>query len=112
MKQVRFIVPRISNDEVTFAIVEARVKDSINSQEDFLTALKKSLNEWKKTDAGQEAWENSSEDFNVGDLRDELPNVSIACFLKTNGIRSLQITVESMEGSGNWQFDDVLMEED
>ncbi len=106
MNQV--IVPRVSADETTFAIVRW------TGPKKLLHPLRAALTEWAKTtDEGREEWENSSSDFNVSDL-------SNACYedeplkgiLAKHGITDLQVEVYSdSDYPGNWTYDTVLVDE-
>ena len=115
--QVQFVVPRDSRDEVTFAVIHARV--SLKAQKkgmginEFLDALKQAVTNWiKTTTEGRQAWENSSQDFNIGDLANE--NIGpINAYLKHHGIAIDDINVFSMDCSaGCWEFDTVLVKGD
>ena len=64
----RFIVPRISSDEFTFAEVAAEAEQKLTAAA-LRDALTRALTEWVGTTRkGLQAWGASAGDFNVGDL--------------------------------------------
>jgi hypothetical protein len=112
-----FVVIRNSNDETTLAVVEAKVVAGLTEDTAFLAALKKALTKWQQTtDEGKEAWEESSEDFNVGDLSNyELRKGTLRKLLAERGINKLEIDIKSRSGGmgasiGAWSYDTVLIE--
>lgn len=112
---VRFVVRRESIKENTFAVVSAVVKDEkLRKEKHFLEQLRKAITEWVKTTKdGKEAWEASSEDFNVGDLVDHTMCESFLDILQGKyGIRDLHIVTNSQDDAGNWHYDTVLVDEE
>jgi hypothetical protein len=111
--KVRYIVPRISADEFTFAVVTADVTRRLTAAE-FRNAVTQAITEWvETTDVGRRAWQASSEDFNVGDLSGYMPaHGCLRRILTKHGIRSLKIdTVVHCASPANlWTFDSVLVD--
>jgi hypothetical protein len=90
---VEYLVPRISNDEFTCAIVKAVVSPKhISSEKGFFKRLMDAVTEWaKSTKRGRLAWEQSSKDFNIGDLSGVFQNGEFRDILKSHGIVRLEI---------------------
>ena len=115
MTKTTFIVPRDSNEEVTYAAVHVEISDAaadkgLSSVMPFLAALKAALTQWvQTTDGGKEAWEESNEDFNIGDLSNQSLE-PINEILAKQGVRITDIEVHSMDGtSEGWSYDTVLV---
>lgn len=115
--KVTFLVPRESVDETTIAVVEVSVEprdneNSLTIMENFFQALRRAITNWvNDTDEGKREWENSSRDFNVGDLSSLLPlPSSLKKYLRKEGIHSISINIHS-SGHASWCFDDVLFSE-
>ena len=105
-----FMVPRDSIDETTLATVEATV-DVPESMGDFQDRLTRALTKWAlESNEGAQAWKNSSQDFNIGDLSNYTDNYTLKGFLKEQGIHELTITTVSSDRTGTWSFDDVLID--
>ena len=71
-KTKRIVLPFLCEDGsdglINLAVVEFTVRPSLSSRQ-ALVALKKVLTQWVKTTKnGKDAWKQSSEDFNIGDL--------------------------------------------
>jgi len=109
---VKFILFRDSNEERTFARVNAQVFDqSLTDQEEFKQALRAALTEWStKTKEGTEAWACSAGYFNIGDLANHLGDNKLKRFLTKNGIFNLSIEIDSKVSGCPWDFDDILMD--
>jgi len=112
---VEFIVRRNSTDELTYAVVKARVEAHERPGERaFLALLTKALTEWKRTTAdGKGEWESSVEDFNVGDLSNCLPCAVLEKILAKHGIHKLIVETNSEDQECRyWSYDTVLMDDD
>jgi hypothetical protein len=112
MRAVKFIVRRDSDDEETYAIITARVenpklaKDSV-----FLEHLGAALSKWaKETKEGKKAYEDSREDFNVGDLAGHCSDESLTPFLSKNGIHELDVDVNCEKSCRIWSYDTILID--
>ena len=109
----RYIVPRISNDEFTFAVVTADTDRKLSAAA-FRNSLTEALTEWVALTAeGTRAWRASALDFNVGDLAEHLPaSRSLRRVLVRHGIRRL--TVETFADCDSpaspWTYDTVLVD--
>lgn len=103
------IVRRDSSEEQTYAIVSATVNFKHHL---FMFKVITAVTEWvTTTKAGHEAWEHSSNDFNVGDLAGELGDQDLERLLEKRGIRDMTIDVNSsppIPVSVVWSFDQVL----
>lgn len=114
---VRFVVVRPSSDEFTFALVTAEVKDPALEKEDaFFDRMCGAIACWVLgTRDGEQAWLQSSKDFNVGDLSHHLggPNSRnrlLISFLEKAGIRKMEVEpVCEMSQCRNWTYDTVLV---
>ena len=109
---VMFIIPRVSRDENTFAMVTADVADPVfDTETGFLRAMHVTLSAWFKTSEGQAAWKRSSKDFNVGDLSENTQDRGLCQILLTMGIRGLEVeTFVDTNATGDWTYDTVLGE--
>lgn len=74
MSDVTFVVPRSSSEEMTVAIVHATLTKAgeaagLRDEATFLAALVRAVTRWVvETDEGAKRWQDSAEDFNIGDL--------------------------------------------
>jgi hypothetical protein len=107
---LEIIVPRVSAAESTFAIVKARYHS--DDADVFKRALGDALTTWMCTTAdGEKAWDDSVQDFNIGDLvhYDIGASSVLGGILTKAGIFDLSIDVYSLDGVDcHWHFDDVL----
>lgn len=112
MKKVLFVVPRVSMDEMTVAVVTAEVANDQMAQDDgFMHALIKGVTAWvKNSESGKQEWAASSEDLNVGDLSHCTKDKDLIRELKKVGIAKLAIEtfVDHNRNNGNWTYDTVL----
>lgn len=107
MHKLEIYVPRIDKNLVNLAIIKAKTKHS--SVDAFKNALRNALTAWvKETDEGKQAWEYSSEDFNVGDLTDWTDTQSLILYLSKYDIYSLSVDILTLP-QHNWMFDEVLV---
>src|ERR1035437_9915177 len=118
MTKPTFVVPRDSRDELTYAVIRVEISDEAASKGmccvmPFLAALKSAVTEWiKTTKEGKNAWEESSKDFNIGELSN-YNLVKIDRILAKQGIHDIDIEVHSMEGtSEGWSYDTILANTD
>lgn len=115
---VTFVVPRISNDEMTVAIVEVKltpeaVKEGYDRAEHFLPFLTDAVSKWvAETKKGKKAWEDSSHHFHIGDLS----MCDLDVIVKQVGVKefmtSLKITCHVGVGKhSDWTYDTVLVDD-
>lgn len=114
--RVEFYVRRDSYDEETFAVVTACMSIDWDTppqhgnyhEREFLRRLKRAVTNWMlTTDEGKDAWDHSSEDFNVGDLSLCVGIPKLTACLEGEGIFGLKIQTHT--GSlGEWSFDTIL----
>jgi hypothetical protein len=119
-KRIVTAVPR-PWEHGTVAVVEATVETAkleaalqlphvSNETEALLEMIKRAVTRWvNETDAGRAAWENSSEDFNVGDLSNEIGDKELTARLLEEGVVSLDI--ETHGTAHDWQYDRILVDE-
>jgi hypothetical protein len=104
----RVILPRLSRDEATFAVVEF----SGRFAHELLEKVRRAVRQWATTEEGRKAIE--TEDFNVGDLShctpagNEVGDVLGKC-LGAQGIAYLDIETDSAEPVLGWDFDTPLL---
>ena len=105
------IVLRNSSDEITFAEVSCMTLDeSINARK-LRDKISNVIEEWRKeTEAGEDAWEYTCEDFNIGDLASRWPDEDINNRLEKAGIKDLHIETHSFDAyqPTPWSYDDIL----
>ena len=110
----RMIIPRVSRDETTFAVVEfAGVP-----REQLKEAVQRAVSDWiEHSEEGQRAYDEANKDFNIGDLANELgePNLMVLGAdvlqgaLRMQGFNYLAISVySSCDPTYGWEFDDCL----
>jgi hypothetical protein len=109
---VLFVVPRMSSDERTVAIVQAKVADQeLVVISHFFKALVSAVTEWvRDTRIGQRAWVESHEDLNIGDLHHYEDTASLRQKLVAHHIHDLNIQTFVNIPKGNWTFDDILVD--
>lgn len=111
---VEYLVPRTSLEEFTCAIVRATVSDKhVSSETGFFQRLTDAVTEWvKATQAGQRAWEESSQDLNIGDLSGYCKNKALQPILASHGIMRLDIeTHVRLEQRAAHTYDTHLVDE-
>lgn len=87
------------------------LNDSIESKEDALEALEYCLLEWAKTSVdGWRAFEQSTRDFNIGDLSMAWPDQGLRLILERSGLAI--DSLEVVEPTGTQMFDRHLIDED
>jgi hypothetical protein len=110
----RIIIPRVSRDETTFAVVEfGGVK-----REELKNAIQRAITDWvRNSEDGRRAFAASGEDFNVGDLAEELPGFRgslapgadpLAAALIKQGLTYPSIDTYCDDQPSGWEFDDHL----
>jgi len=112
VREHRYIVPRSSTDELTFATVTAKTADYIRDEAQFLDKLEQAITNWMCVTAlGRDAWTRSSADFNVGDLSEEVGERALIHQLAVVGIYDLEIDVHChVERSRIWTYDRHLFD--
>ena len=112
---VRFVIKRESADEITLAVVTADLDEAVQAggleaEQLFRAALTAAITDWMvDTSEGRDAWRNSSEDFNIGDLDHALGDETLTSILNKRGILNLKIEIISETTLCNdWMFDTVL----
>ena len=104
----RIIVVVNCTGEPTVAIVSCQKNETIQSARDLQDQIARAVTEWvKNTEAGKEAWKQSSEDFNIGDLSLCLGNEELLALLKKNNV--IDIEIETYCQGHDWDFDMILV---
>ena len=113
LQPVLFVVPRLSHDERTVAIVHAEVSSqALASQAAFLQALMKAVTTWVQTTrAGRSAWAHSHADLNVGDLYHHQDTASLRQKLIAAGIHRLRIECHVDLDRSAWTYDTILVDD-
>ncbi len=104
------VVPRISDDEHTFAVVQWEGVEESKLRD----ALTNAVTEWvDTTEDGQGLWQYSCGDLNIGDLAGHGEDEELNRILAKHGIRNFDITTFSdASGDQDWTYDTVLVNED
>jgi len=90
-------------------VVEVQMIDPAAGLDDALIALERAVTDWViETDTGKEAWEQSSEDFNIGDFFTYY-TPGFMKFLWRHGIHYVGIVYQLGEGE-EVEFDRVLVD--
>jgi len=103
------IVPRISCDETTFAVIEwAGVpKDEV------LSRIRKAVTKWSQaTDDGRIAVANNNGDFKLGDLANESSSSDLWGFVRAEGFAYFKMECYCDDQPTRWEFDDCLISDD
>lgn len=97
-------------DTTTLAILTLTHEADIDQNEVF-HRLTTAITDWvRKTDSGKQAWQNSSQDFNIGDLIHHDGDPALARFLHWHGLHLSRLTVVDSECAE--PFDTVLVDTD
>ena len=111
MIRVRFVIPRTSSDEFTYAVVSAAVKsEAMLDERVFLVALSSAVNKWTvRIASGRAAWRESRKDFNVGDLSRYLADKELQKCLSLARIYDMEITIATEHNRAKcWTYDTIL----
>ena len=99
----------------TVALVQVNVDDTFNdsghSTESGAVqgAVVSAVTDWiNETESGRKAWEESCEDFNIGDLCECLDDESLRARLSRYGIGGMEICITDGSES-QWTFDEILV---
>jgi len=105
-----FVVMR--SGEAQAATVEAVTMPGISRIKDVKNKIMQAVTAWVKNyNSGQKAWEGSSEDYNIGDLSNDLSNKYLETELEDQGIIDLSISLDRL-GQRDWEYDDILVIKD
>lgn len=111
---VEFIVPHMEAMGLKFVcVVKATVdQPELNDERSFLDSLRRAVTRWiNETTQGKAAWQQSCQDFNIGDLGNEFPlDERFIEILADEGICRLEL--ESFGGGSRyWVHDTHLVNE-
>ena len=100
---------------MTFAVIVVEIPLSVTKPptlDQLLDAVRDSVTEWvATTKEGKEAWEASSEDFNIGDLANEDISPISKMIRKKHGYRIVSIEAHSTDAvPSDWTFDSILVD--
>ena len=101
----------VRHDRSSVAVINADCDEDIINDSTFCISVIKAVTRWiKGTQEGESALNRSSNDFNVGDLSNELDNPDLQAYLAEQGIENLEINTYDC-GFGNlfWDYDTVLV---
>ncbi len=109
---VLFVVRR--DNEATCAVVTAQVLPELKMVPVFLSHLQQAVTWWSRfTPTGYDAWRDSGEDFNVGDLAVYQEDPALVEKLAECGIHDLAVSVYIDTSEGDcWTFDTVLCDDE
>jgi hypothetical protein len=112
--RLELVVPRVSSEEHTFAIVRCDETPAVEHSGMIFAAILAAVTEWvDTTQEGKDAYSRSAADFNIGDLSMEAyDDGELGCILAKHGIINLDITtfVQNIRQS-NWTYDRYLVDE-
>lgn len=111
--EVSFFATRIeAESRITSAMITALVNNPADASELlFKTKLRNTLSDWVQTTiAGRQAWEQSGEDFNFGDLAGVSAEPELVSRLATAGIHELRVDIIGY-ARHSWNFDEVLIDD-
>lgn len=98
--------------EPTIAIISCRKTRTIRGGGQILQPLTAAVTQWiNETKAGRDAWRDSCEDFNVGDLAACLEDAELKARLKALGVNDLEINlIMDSDQQEGWVYDTVLVD--
>lgn len=113
-KRVEFLVPHSEAFGLKWVcVVTAEILDpALADDSRFLSNLQRAVTRWvNETDEGKAAWKESCEDFNVGDLANQMPfDEKLVEFLSDERIVDLDLNTFG-GGSRHWVHDTHLVDE-
>ena len=111
MQQKKITILRSSDEEITYAVLECTTSHKMGD-ELLLDCFRKAITRWMdETEEGKKAWEESCEDFNVGDLVFHVDNnKELRDILESWGIYDVEIETFCIDSqaSNAWTYDTVL----
>lgn len=112
-EKVRAVVIRSSTEENTLACVTVRKTETVRHPGQLLSLFRNAITAWvRETKEGREAYDNSSRDFNVGDLAVIMPNPQLQYYFNGQGLYDIEIeTISSTDFQDDWTYDTHLVED-
>ena len=102
----QFMFSRQGEDLFAILLIETSVADPNKAWSSFCRAL----SAWAENNAeGQEAWAQSSEDFNIGDYSNYEGSANLDPYLRDEGIYTTQTTIISAD-EASFSYDKVLID--
>lgn len=110
LRDFHFVVKR--EGESTFCIVRARTHPRIKNTGYLHNAIQIAVSDWiNNTDEGKDAYEESCQDMNVGDLSRYLDDDYLQAALKERGVEYLKLVVQpGSPGDIHWTFDSYVFD--
>jgi hypothetical protein len=111
-ERVQALVLRCSREETTFALVSCAKTVQVSAAADLFRCLCAAVTGWvRETASGREAYRNSSEDYNVGDLSGDLGDPDLQRLCAAHGVHDLTVDIFSCsEAHGDWTYDTQLVD--
>ena len=114
VEKYKFIIPRISQGELTFAVITFAYPFRPWTVDQFLELLRIVLTDWVlQTEEGMDLWESSSHDLNVGDLGTHGISNWVHDRLREHyHVTNLKVECQCCPdvGGGDWHYDSILVE--
>lgn len=111
-RRIQTLVPRISRDETTFAIVTVRQTADVKTARQLVSRIQAAVTAWmQNTPEGKDALDETCHDYNVGDLANDLGEPSLSRYLEAQGLLEVEIEIYSDEDyQDNWSYDTRLFQ--
>lgn len=107
MKKLEFLIVR--EGETTQAVVSLDSVDLSLSNDEAMQKICDCVAAWiDNTQEGQEAWDDSGEDFNIGDLSGYINDHKLKAQLSLSGLFNLQVMANEVEPLDTFTYDTVL----
>jgi len=107
----RFVIVRTGEPE-TRAVVE--VESETLQRRETVDAVSRAITAWvRNTAEGKNAYADSSEDYNIGDLSQDQEDPTLQPFLRAEGIERLTVEIQAEdEADEYWTYDFHLVDDD
>ena len=93
-------------------VMAFKTRDDLAKPSDVLAALRRALSKWASTtEEGRAAWEESSEDYNIGDFLGDCENPQVLALLQEEGILHVEVAYE-LSSQEEVSYDRILMSVD
>lgn len=110
MQEILFA--RVDLNELSAVGILKLYTTAVVTEEQALDALKRGLTRWRdETPEGLQAWEEASQDFNIGDLAGCYTDPVLKSYLEKEGVRIVFLEVNGYEGDYR-PYDELLIHGD